>query len=80
MSSRLRNDIAYDCVCDFLNVFFYLVFVPANHTQSTRGTSAIFPSGCTEKVFTRLRVLKERSTVQVVPCFPDNKTYPQNKT
>ena len=60
-SSRLRNKIVYDCVYDFLHVFFEFVFVHANHTL-VRSSLEVVRS----QVFTRLRVLKERSTVQVV--------------
>ena len=56
----------YDCVCDFLNVFFDFVSVHANHTQSTRGTGAIFSRGCLELSFQRLIVFKQHCTVQVV--------------
>ena len=58
--SRLRSEIVYDFACNFLHFSFS---VHTNHTQST---SAIFPVGCSEQSFTRLKELKERSTKQVV--------------
>ena len=47
-------------------MFFNFDFVHANHTQSTKTTSADFSRGCSEPSFHTPHSAKEHSTLQIV--------------